>query len=136
MNRKQLTVKVTSRKQQLASKKRQVAMAVSLPNTGAKLDMIVEKLTEVGVDKIVFFPAERSQMRDLSEKKLAKLTLYALEASEQSNRWMIPEVDYVRNLDDVLVMKGEKVIFDKSEKAKKAEKREKAENVMGLVGPE
>lgn len=115
-------------------------MAVALPNTGSKLDMIVEKLTEVGVDRIVFFSAERSQMRRLDDKKLGKLGLVAVEASEQSNRWTVPEVGYVRSLDDVLAMEGEKVLFEKGNhsalQTPPFQGRKEQQSVIGLVGPE
>lgn len=48
----------------------------------------------------------------------------------------MPEVDYMKSLNDVLVLEGEKVWFEKAKKAEKAKNTQKAENIIGLVGPE
>ncbi|USN57631.1 MAG: RNA methyltransferase [Candidatus Peribacteria bacterium] len=90
-----------------------ITMAIALPNTGNKLDMIVEKLTEVGVHHIIFFSAERSQIRTLEDKKLYRLHILAIEAAEQSHRWTIPTIQYIQHIHDVLSVDGSKVIFDK-----------------------
>ncbi len=56
-----------------------------------KLDLIVEKSTELGVTDIFFFQAEKSQQK-LSEEKLERLKLKAIAALKQSGRYFLPQI--------------------------------------------
>lgn len=59
-------------------------------------EWIVQKLTEVGVDRIVLLHAERSVVRwspDRAEKHLTKLRRVAAEALQQSRGVRLPEVE-------------------------------------------
>ena len=58
---------------------------------GAKPEIVVQKLTEVGVDRIVFFPAARSE-RQRDAGYLDRLRRIAREASMQCRRAWLPEV--------------------------------------------
>ncbi len=86
------------------------------------------------MSQIIFFPAQRSQIRKLDPKKLDKLSLKALEASEQSNRRTVPQISFVKYLDEVLAMEGEKVLFHKSDNHSYESKN--TSSIIGLVGPE
>ena len=62
---------------------------------GERSDLTVQKCTEAGACKIVFFPAERSVSRISDKNKDAKLTRWrrvAEEAAMQSGRGIIPAV--------------------------------------------
>ena len=62
---------------------------------GERAELAVEMLTEVGVDVIVPWNAERSQFRanpERVEKTLAKWRAWAFEASKQSRRTWFAEV--------------------------------------------
>lgn len=61
-----------------------VRMAIAFPNKRDKAELIVQKLTEIGVGEIIFFPAQRSVLRDCPEKKLQRMHEIAREAVEQS----------------------------------------------------
>ena len=61
-----------------------IRLAIAFPNKRDKAELIVQKLTEVGVDEILFFPAQRSILRDCPEKKLQRMEDIAREAVEQS----------------------------------------------------
>lgn len=66
-----------------------------------KTELIVQKATELGASKIIFFAGQRSIMRWRPEqvaKKLARLQQIAVSAAEQSHRRRIPEVIYWPNL--------------------------------------
>ncbi|WP_125766356.1 RsmE family RNA methyltransferase [Lapidilactobacillus wuchangensis] len=66
-----------------------------------KTELIVQKATELGASKIIFFAGQRSIMRWRPEqvgKKLARLQQIATSAAEQSHRRQIPEVLYWPNL--------------------------------------
>lgn len=75
-----------------------VIMAVPVPNTLSKVDLIVQKLTEIWVDEIVFRVADRSQIRSLSDKKMSKICQISLHASEQAKNRHIPMISFVKDI--------------------------------------
>lgn len=71
---------------------------------GDKNEFIIQKATEFGVKKIIFFNADYSVSRiksDKIDKKLARYQKIALQAAEQSRRQIVPEVKLVDKLSDV-----------------------------------
>ena len=71
---------------------------------GERAELAVEMLTEVGVDLIVPWNAERSQFRanpERVEKMLAKWQAWAFEASKQSRRTWFAEVAPLASTTDV-----------------------------------
>lgn len=76
-----------------------LTMFIAMPNKFDKAELIVQKLTEIGVDRIVFRPATRSQLHELPEKKIERLYVIAKEATEQSRGWHIPEITRTKTLD-------------------------------------
>ncbi|HEX5563615.1 MAG TPA: 16S rRNA (uracil(1498)-N(3))-methyltransferase [Sporosarcina sp.] len=62
---------------------------------GDKLDLIVQKGTELGMSKVIPFEAERSIVKwdaKKGDKKVERLKKIAKEAAEQCHRTMIPDV--------------------------------------------
>ena len=73
---------------------------------GEKPELVVQKLTEIGVDDIVLFIAERSVVKwdgAKAEKNLERLKVVAREASMQSRRTWLPTVHPVRQFAEVAV---------------------------------
>jgi 16S rRNA (uracil1498-N3)-methyltransferase len=71
---------------------------------GAKPELVVQKLTELGVDRIVVFAARRSVVRwddERSARHFERLGRVAVEACAQSRRLWLPEV-VPGSLDDLL----------------------------------
>ncbi|MGW6195244.1 16S rRNA (uracil(1498)-N(3))-methyltransferase [Kribbella sp. NPDC055110] len=71
---------------------------------GERAELAVEMLTEVGVDVIVPWNAERSQFRanpERVEKTLAKWRAWAFEASKQSRRTWFTEVTPIATTSEV-----------------------------------
>ena len=84
---------------QTLTKPKSTSMYVALPNRRSKAELIVQKLSEIGVSDIVFRPAQRSILRDLPDKRLDRLQSIALEATEQSRNPQMPALSFVANLD-------------------------------------
>lgn len=63
--------------------------AICRPN---RLHYIIEKSVELGVDKILFFPGNHSEIKTLSEQKLQKLQRIAIAAIKQCGRLYLPEI--------------------------------------------
>jgi 16S rRNA (uracil1498-N3)-methyltransferase len=69
----------------------------------------VQKLTELGVDRILLFPARRSVARwdgDRADRHLARLRRVAREAAMQSRRAHLPVVGPLTDLPTVLALPG------------------------------
>ncbi|HZX05885.1 16S rRNA (uracil(1498)-N(3))-methyltransferase [Kribbella sp.] len=86
-----------------ASPEPRVVVVQAVPK-GERAELAVEMLTEVGVDVIVPWNAERSQFRanpERVEKMLAKWRAWAFEASKQSRRSWFAEVAPLASTADV-----------------------------------
>lgn len=67
-------------------------ICVALPNRIDKAELIVQKLSEIGVKNIIFIASKRSIIHELSEKKIQRLHSIAVEAIEQSFGRSIPSI--------------------------------------------
>ncbi len=70
-----------------------------------KLELILQKATELGVSRIVAFPAERSVTkldRERGADRVRRWQKIVLEAARQSNRTSVPEVRLAGGLKEVL----------------------------------
>ena len=63
------------------------------------LDMMVQKTTELGVQKFIPILSERTIVKEINIQRLKKI---AIEASEQSNRISIPEIKNLESLENFL----------------------------------
>ena len=69
-----------------------------------KMDFIIQKATELGVSEIIPYEATRSVVKrnDKETKKIARWQSIAKEASEQSKRVIIPKINEVLSLDELI----------------------------------
>ncbi len=85
-----------------------VTIAFSLTKSG-KPDFTIQKLTELGVDRIVVFPAENSvPLWDLSKlkKKQRRYSSISRSALEQSKGVWLPDLAYVNSFAEVAKIKS------------------------------
>lgn len=75
-----------------------ITILIALPNRRDKAELITQKCTEIGIDNIIFWKAERSIIKELPYKKLQRLESIACESSEQSFRRSLPKITYLDNL--------------------------------------
>lgn len=76
---------------------------------GERPELVVQKLTELGVDVIIPFVAERSVVRwdpDKADRNAERLRRVALEASMQSRRTWLPEVAAISSFPQVSALPG------------------------------
>jgi 16S rRNA (uracil1498-N3)-methyltransferase len=76
---------------------------------GERPEMAVQKLTEVGVDRIMPFVAERSVVRwdeAKADRRHARLTDVARHAAVQCRRTWLPRVEQVTTFDEVASLPG------------------------------
>ncbi|MFD1672906.1 16S rRNA (uracil(1498)-N(3))-methyltransferase [Agrilactobacillus yilanensis] len=124
-DQKQLQVQITKRLQRQTELPVSVTLACGLPKR-EKTEWIVQKATEMGASKIVFFGGERSVVRwdtNKAAKKLARLQLIAQEAGEQSHRNVWPTVTFVSNITAVTALSASVKLFAYEESGKQGENR-------------
>ncbi len=72
---------------------------VALPNKFEKIELIVQKCTEIWLQHIVFFVSQYSQLHEISENKMQRLQKIALEATEQSYGINILTIGFVDSIE-------------------------------------
>ncbi len=95
---------VISEKENLTEPPCRVTLYVALPK-GDKLDLIIQKATELGVSEIVPFSSERCVVKpdkDSADKKLQRRQRIAEEAAKQCGRGRIPKVAHPMRFADAV----------------------------------
>ncbi|KGX88924.1 16S rRNA (uracil(1498)-N(3))-methyltransferase [Pontibacillus litoralis] len=126
-----------------------ITIAQGLPK-GDKMELVVQKGTELGACKFIPFEAERSIVKwdeKKSQKKLARYQKIAKEASEQAHRNRIPVVEQVHQL-SALIEKSKQYdwkLFAYEDEARTTSFQslkdivpeiQSSEHVMIVIGPE
>lgn len=117
-------------------------MIIAMPNKRDKVELIVQKLTECGLDQIVFRPSERSVIKEWNTKKEERLHKIITEATEQSRGRIVPELRFINDISPYL--KGSQVIvFDKETMLQDRQATHTgisatlpSSSITGIVGPE
>jgi len=63
------------------------------------LDMMIQKTTELGIQKFIPILSERTIVKEINTERLKKIIV---EASEQSNRISVPKIESLKSLKDFL----------------------------------
>ncbi len=107
--------------------------------TDQKMSFVLQKATELGVDKIVPIITNRSIVKldnNKQEKKLNRWHLICKEASEQSKRMTIPIITEIKILAD-LKFDGLKIVCSTNKDSIPLKKViQKAKQIVFVVGPE
>ena len=96
-----------------------------------KMDLILQKATELGVNEIIPYISKRSVIKlkpDDYKKKVERWTRIVKEASEQSKRLEIPVVSSIKSIDELNCIDGVKLICSTKEKSKNLK------NILNNVG--
>lgn len=122
-----------------------LTLAIGHPK-GDKLELIVQKATELGISNIVVIDSERTVARPDSSKvkdRLARWQRIAMEAAEQSGRCRSPEVSGVLTYADLMTRLGDYDLAivaweDETGTTLKGLLREhkEAKSILLVVGPE
>ena len=109
-----------------------------------KMDLILQKLTELGVETIIPLKTERSivKLDDIRfAKKLVRWQMICKEASEQSFRNVIPNITNIMTIDDLKNIDIDtKLVCSTKEKDniinKYVDNLSKEDNIIFVIGPE
>ena len=98
------------------------------------LNLMIQKATELGVTKFMPIITERTIVRKINEKRIRKIII---EASEQSNRLNLPELDKLKNLDEFIKENAQTtVIFGDLNSNNKKININGSDPICILIGPE
>ncbi len=102
-----------------------------------RLELMVEKLTELGTTEIAIFPSLRSQKRQLSSNKWERLRKAAVQAIKQSKGAWLPQLLYFSGLEEMLDWAegfSKRYLLDRNGVSLKAIPSER--EALGVAGPE
>lgn len=110
LHSKELTCKIIDSQSHL-HQPRAWWVVIWIPNKMDKIELIVQKLTELGVGRIVFTQMKRSVLpHAMSENKLKRLDIIVKEAAEQSRRFTVPHILFEKKIEPYL--SDASMIFD------------------------
>ena len=118
-----------------------LTIAISLINE-QKMDLILQKLTELGVHRIIPVKTERSIIKldnKKADKKIVRWQMICKEASEQSKRTDIPKVENIMTLKELTNLNIPlKMICSLADNTKTIDYYVKKENkeILFVIGPE
>ncbi|MBB63502.1 MAG: hypothetical protein CMO81_00380 [Waddliaceae bacterium] len=131
-----VTVKDIEEKPKSLSK---VILAQAIPRA-KRLDMILEKSTELGVDEIWLFPGARSEKVVINESQEQRMQAILIASIKQCGRLHLPEIKIKKTLDKWDQLIGTAYFGDIAEDAPlfsdKWIKAEKESSTLFFVGPE
>ena len=113
---------------------------------GEKMDWVIQKATELGVDRIVPVHATHSVVRfraDRADHQLARWQRIALEAAQQSERWSLPNIEESATFSELLTRYGTssfKIMLAERQNGASVQTiplpTERHADVLLLIGPE
>lgn len=106
---------------------------------GPKFELIVQKATEIGISKIVPFETTNT-VGKISETKSERLNLVIMNACKQCERTIMPVVEQVVDLDEVVsqIKNFDKVLFanERVDQGEPFENLDELQNIAIIVGAE
>ena len=118
-----------------------LTIAISLVQE-QKFDLILQKLTELGVNRIIPLKTERSIVKiddKKIDKKITRWQTICKEASEQSKRTNIPKIDKIKTIKEIINENDElKLICSLNEKTQYIDSylKDDIHNILFIIGPE
>lgn len=121
----------------------EIILLQALPNK-ERMELIIQKTTELGVSKIIPFKSTKSislEEREGKQKKAHRWQEIARKASEQCRRAIIPKVENFRTFQEVMELcenESLKIILweKKGERLKELLKKDSYKKIYIMVGPE
>lgn len=141
---KQIALSVIGKNEAPKNKSMFLTIACAIPKK-SKMEDIIDRLTQLGVDKIIPLETERVIVKLNKEKKIKKVERWqkiALSASEQSQRNNVPVIDPVTNFKKTLLncdgydLKLIPTLIGKRKTLKEIFVQAMPKKILVLIGPE
>lgn len=115
-----------------------ITVAVAPTKHNDRMEWLVEKLVEIGVDRIVPLRCDRSERKEIKTDRLEKI---AVSAMKQSLKAILPQIDEMTPIKDFIASVGDPQRFvaycdDRVERRLLAKNYRPGSDVTLLVGPE
>ena len=110
-------------------------MLIALPNKQEKLELIIQKITEIWVTDIFLWSAERSQIKTINNNKLARIEKIIKEAVEQSRWWNFPKIEIIKDIKELWKNRNF-TVFDLPKEQKNNWKLSNNLPLLWVIGPE
>jgi len=139
-----IILKVKEKKKLTITEKARITVACAIPKN-SKIDDIIDKLTQLGVDRIIPLKTKRVIVNLDDKKRQTRLLRWrkiAQNASLQSQRNNLPIIDPVRDLKEVLSCAQEfdlkliPTLFGERKTLKEILQKFQYKNILVLIGPE
>lgn len=136
--------KIKKKTKALSTKSPTITVACAIPKR-TKMDDIVDKLTQLGVERIIPLLTERVIVRLDSHKKTLcqqRWKRISLSAVQQSQRRTIPVIDSIRDIGEVLSASGNfdlkliPTLLGERKRLPEILSNVKPKNILVLIGPE
>ncbi|PID86559.1 hypothetical protein CSB08_00050 [Candidatus Gracilibacteria bacterium] len=98
IDKKSILFSFKAKIEKVVDKKVKLHLYQAIPNKLSKIEYIIQKGVEVGINSFIFFSSNRSQKLILSDKKILRLNKIIIEAVEQSNQNIIPKLEIKQNI--------------------------------------
>lgn len=121
-----------------------ITVACAIPKK-SKMDDIIDKLTQLGVDRIIPMESQRVIVRLDKNKKIAKHKRWqkiALSATQQSQRISLPDIEPIQKINEVLNkaegfdLKLIPILIGERQTLKDAVVKLRPKNILVFIGPE
>lgn len=113
-----------------------ITLAVAPTKNADRMAWLVEKATEIGVDKIIFVACRNSERRVVNVDRLRR---NAISAMNQSLKTFLPQIEEIQPLEALFGMDGSKYFgycSDDTERRSFVKDYKPGENVVITIGPE
>jgi len=139
-----IILKIKERKKGITTEKAGITIACAIPKK-SKIDDIIDKLTQLGVDRIIPLKTKRVIVNLDDKKRQTRLMRWqkiAQNASLQSQRNNFPIIEPVKDIKEVLAESGDfdlkliPTLLGERESLKNILTKFKYKNILVLIGPE
>lgn len=136
--------KIKYKKNIVSGAKTKITVACAIPKK-SKMDDIVDKLTQLGTNRIIPLMTERVIVKLEDSKKIMRLRRWqriALNSAKQSQSNIVPTIEQVKGIKEVLNkaqgydLKLIATLTDERRKLKEILEKTKAKNILVFIGPE
>ena len=144
LSSQRVILKIKEKKKNIMRAKPKITIACAIPKK-SKLDDIIDKLTQLGVDRIIPLETERVIVNLDEKKKGSKLTRWrkiAQSSRLQSQRNDLPVIDPVMDLKEVLLLAQEfdlkliPTLLGERKTMKEILQKSQYKNILIFIGPE